>query len=116
MVITDRVRQLALGLARISSTLQRIHRTAPDIVPNELIPFTLVSVGELPGPLMDMVEKLPEDKHDVFCSTMEQAIKMFDEMAADMDKRIKERQQPEDVPRREGARVIRQFKRRKGEW
>lgn len=105
---------LVKQLEDCTDIVKRIFHTAPALVPDQLSQFVFVPKERVRESLNGALA-LTEDKES-FLEGLQAVVNMFKSMVKVMDEKIAERQQPIDLPRREGYKKINQFKKRRGEW
>jgi hypothetical protein len=113
MVMSDLL-SIVKQLEDCTDTVKRIFHMAPGIVPDQLYPFVFLPREKVKESLTAALS-IAEDK-DAFLNGIQELVNIFNSMVKDMDTRIAERQQPTDIPRREGYKQINQFKKRRSEW
>lgn len=116
MVAPARMLKLISDLKKAIEITKRVFSTAPDIIPSHLEAFVFLPPEQVGEELDRMLKAAPEKARDEVCHMLEQSVAVFEATVTEMENRIKARQQPADVPRREGPRVFKQFKQRKAEW
>jgi hypothetical protein len=116
MVTSNRLAKLTKDLECAVDMTKRIFAIAPDIIPSSLEAFVFLPQDKVSDQLLKVINDASEDKKESICNALEQAAVQFQATVTDMENRIKARQQPSDLPRRESARPFKQFKQRKSEW
>jgi hypothetical protein len=113
---TYNLTELTKGMAEVVDLTLKIYSVAPDIIPSILEPFVFLPKDQIWDKLHDYIYSFEESKRHAVSHNLESAVGTFKKLVLDYEERIKSRQQPVDVPRREGSRPIKQFKTRKSEW
>lgn len=116
MVTRDRLDILAKDLEKAVDATKKVFAIAPDIIPSILDEFVYLPKERVKENLLGFFNKVSEDKQENICHALESAVSGFMAIVVDMEDRIKARQQPADLPRREGPKPFKQFRQRKGEW
>jgi len=112
----DRISKLTADLERSVDLAKKVFATAPDMIPTKLEAFVFLPKEHVSSKLVEVISAAPEEMQETICGILEQTAAIFERTVVDMESRIIARQQPSDMPRREGPRPFKQFKQRRGEW
>jgi hypothetical protein len=115
-ISADRISKLTADLERSVDLAKKIFAKAPDMIPTRLEAFVFLPKEQVSSKLVEVISTAPEEMQETVCGILEQTAVAFERTVADMESRIQARQQPSDMPRREGSRPFKQFKQRRGEW
>jgi hypothetical protein len=116
MVAEDRLSNLITKLQAAIEAAKKVFNIAPDIIPSSLEMFVFLATDQVKDTLTSIFNSAPDNKHSEMCNTLERAITDFVAIVDEMETKIKIRQQPKDLPRRDGPRTFKQFRPRKGDW